>query len=175
MPLTDKQRGVVIGMSIGGAIALLLVGGGMLLNPFGFDYLSPPDRLTIVLLACLVPAFFLMLSIGLLARHRMLCPEDIDGGGQSAGTPRARELQAILQNTLEQGALAVVVYLAWAFIMPPTWLSVVPLAAAAYLLGRILFMAGYARGAPGRALGFTLSYYVSSTMLMAIIVYAVLE
>jgi hypothetical protein len=59
--------------------------------------------------AGLAPAFFLMLSIGLLARHRMLTPEDIDGGGLTEGTPRAHQLQAILQNTLEQSTLAFMV------------------------------------------------------------------
>ncbi len=80
-------------------------------------------------------------------------------------------MQAVLQNTLEQGALAVVTYLAWAFIMPPTFLSVVPLAAIAFAAGRVLFIRGYGRGAASRALGFTLSFYVSSTMLMATLAY----
>lgn len=171
MPLTDKQRGVIIGMSLGGAIALLLVSGGIILNPFAFDYLSTGDRLYVVTASCLAPGFFLMLSIGLLARHRMLTPEDIDGGGLREGTPRAKELQAVLQNTLEQAVLAIFAYFAWAFILPPTWLSVVPLAAIAFAIGRVLFMRGYAKGAPARALGFTLSFYVSATMLTAAVVF----
>jgi hypothetical protein len=175
LPLTDKQRGVIWGMSLGGLIALSLVGAGILLNPFGYvDPLSTGERLGVVLRAGLAPAFFVMLSIGLLARHRMLTPEDIDGGGLVEGTPRTRQLQAILQNTLEQAVLAWMVYLAWAFVMPTRWLSVVPLAAIAFVIGRGLFMRGYAKGAPARALGFTLSFYVSSTMLMSVLVYLVL-
>jgi uncharacterized membrane protein YecN with MAPEG domain len=57
--------------------------------------------------------------------------------------------------------------------MPTRWLSVVPLAAIAFVVGRLLFMRGYERGAPARALGFTLTFYVSSTMLVSMLVYLV--
>ena len=176
MPLTEKQRGVIWGMSLGGLIALILVGAGILINPFGYvDPLSTSERLGVVLRAGLAPAFFVMLSIGLLARHRMLTPEDIDGAALSEGTLRTRQLQAILQNTLEQAVLAFMVYLVWAFVVPTRWLSVVPLAAIAFAVGRILFMRGYAKGAPARALGFTLSFYVSSAMLMSALVYLIVS
>jgi len=158
-------------MSLGGAVALSLVGYGILANPFQFDYLSTADRFAVVSGAALAPGFFLMLCIGLLARHRMLTPEDIDGAGLTAGTPRAKLMQAVLQNTLEQGLLAVIAWSAWAFLMPPSFLSVVPLAAVAFVVGRILFIRGYKHGPASRALGFTLSFYVSSTMLMGVLVY----
>lgn len=173
MPFTSEQRGVAIGMTIGALLAFALVGGGMLFNPFAFDgYLTLTERLVIASQAGLVPAFFLMLTIGWLARHRMFTAADIAGAGLTEGTPQAKLLQALVQNTLEQTVLASLVYLSWALVMPGTWLSVVPMAAIAFALGRVLFYRAYANGPQARALGFTLSFYVSATMLMAILIYS---
>jgi uncharacterized membrane protein YecN with MAPEG domain len=110
-----------------------------------------------------------MLAVGRLAKHRFFTPQDIDGGGFSEDTERARVLQSLLQNTLEQCCIAFIVYLAWAVIMPPAWMSVVPLAALAFALGRVLFFAGYMKGAPSRALGFTLAFYPSVIMALCIV------
>jgi hypothetical protein len=113
-----------------------------------------------------VPGLFLGLSVGRLARHRFFTPQDIDGGGLTNGTHEARILQSLLQNTLEQFALAFAAYLAWAVIMPVLWLSVVPLAAITFGIGRVLFFAGYKEGAPHRAVGFALTFYPSMVMLV---------
>jgi uncharacterized membrane protein YecN with MAPEG domain len=172
MPFTSEQRGVAIGMTIGALLAFGLVGGGILYNPLSYDgYLTLSERLVVVAKAGLVAAFFVMLAIGRLARHRMLNVADIAGAGLTAGTPQAKLLQALLQNTLEQAFLAVCVYFAWALVMPGTWLSVVPMAAIAFAAGRVLFYRGYQNGPKSRALGFTLSFYVSATMLVSMLVY----
>jgi len=172
MPFTSEQRGVAIGMTIGALLAFALVGGGILYNPFSFDgYLTLTERHVVASKASLVAAFFVMLAIGRLARYRMLNVADIAGAGLATGTPQAKLLQALLQNTLEQAFLAVCVYFAWALIMPGTWLSVVPMAAIAFAVGRVLFYRGYQHGPQSRALGFTLSFYVSATMLVSMLVY----
>ena len=174
MPFTPEQKGVAIGMTFGAAVAFVLVGAGIVYNPFAFDgYLTWTEKLLVVAQATLVPAFFVMLAIGGLARHRMMTAADIAGAGLTEGTPRAKLLQALLQNTLEQAFLAVIVYFAWALLMPGTWLSVVPLAAIAFAAGRILFVRGYESGPQSRALGFTLCFYVSATMLVSMVIYRV--
>ncbi|MGI9290220.1 MAG: MAPEG family protein [Gammaproteobacteria bacterium] len=174
MPFTAEQKGVAIGMTLGAAAAFTLVGYGILANPLAFDgFLTLSEKLVVVAQAGLVPIFFVMLAVGKLARHRMFTPEDIAGAGLTAGSPRAKLLQALLQNTLEQAFLALGAYFAWALIMPGTWLSVVPMAAAAFALGRVLFNRGYEQGAKSRALGFTLSFYVSATMLMATVIFTI--
>lgn len=170
MNLSTQQRGVLHGMLIGAACALAVVLFGAWFNPFAFA----PDldgwrRIGVAVKAGSLPALFLAISIGRLAGHRFFTPADIDGGGVTPDTDRARQLQAILQNTLEQTVLAIVVYAAWAVVMPATTLSVVPLAAIAFAVGRTLFFAGYRYGAPARALGFTLSFYTSLGMLGCIL------
>lgn len=170
MPLTAKQTGVVKGMLIGALVTLCIVFLGSYLNPFDFsNSLNAIDRLSVAIISSLIPAIFLGASIGRLAKHRFFTPEDIDGGGLSKGTEKANVLQSLLQNTLEQTLLATLVYFAWSIVMPGSWLSVVPLAALTFGLGRILFFRGYKNGAASRAIGFTLTFYPSMTMLIGVV------
>ncbi len=174
MALSAKQGGVLRGMAGGAAIALAVIVVGAWLNPFAF----PPDlaigeRVSVALQSGSLLAICLAVAIGRLARHRFFTPEDIDGGGIQPASDRAALLQTLLQNTLEQSVLAFLVYVAWAAAMPSAWLSVVPLAAAVFAVGRILFFAGYAKGAPARALGFTMAFYPSIAMLLCVAVVAV--
>ncbi|MEE8387032.1 MAG: MAPEG family protein [Acidiferrobacterales bacterium] len=170
MPLTEKQIGVLKGIIPGAFIALCIVGLGSYLNPFTYqESLNTIEKLKVAILSCIIPAVFLAASIGRLAKHRFFTPEDIDGGGLSNGSAQATLLQSLLQNTFEQTLLASLVYCAWSVVMSAALLSVVPTAAIAFGLGRILFFIGYKKGAPSRAIGFTLSFYPSIIMLVVII------
>ena len=176
MSLTQKQIGVFKGILIGLSITLCVVLFGAYANPFDFaETSSQVDRLGVAILSCIIPAMFLVFSIGRLAKHRFFSPEDIDGGGLTHGTDKANILQSILQNTLEQTLLATLVYLIWSVIMPATWLSVVPIASLCFGIGRLLFTIGYAHGASSRALGFALTFYSSNVMLITIIGYLIVK
>ena len=168
MPLSDKQRGVRKGIVAGGAATLVCIIGSLL---FGPELLSAgsttADRIAFALKADVLIALWLGVSIGNLARHRFFTPEDIDGGGLTTGTERAKELQATLQNTLEQSVLAVLAHLIWIVATPAAWAVTVPVAVLLFIVGRILFVKGYGGGAPSRALGFALTFY--PTMLMLVI------
>jgi hypothetical protein len=169
--LSTKQRGVLRGMAVGAAIAGAVLVVGVWLNPFAFSPdLSPSERISVAIQSSSLLAICLAVAIGRLARHRFFTPEDIDGGGLHPASDRAVLLQSLLQNTLEQSMLAVLVYVAWAAVMPSAWLSTVPLAAVVFAVGRILFFAGYAKGAPARAVGFTMAFYPSLLMLLCIAV-----
>ena len=170
MAMTEKQTGVLRGMMIGTAIAVAVVVIGAWYNPLNINESSDEiDRLGIAIKSALLPAVFLVISVARLAKHRFFTPEDIDGGGFSQDTKRARVLQSLLQNTMEQFCIAFVVYIAWAIVMPATWMSVVPLAAIAFVIGRIMFFTGCEKGAPARSVGFTLAFYPSILMLICII------
>lgn len=175
MKLSTKQLGVLRGMGIGAAGALVGIGIGAWVNPFGFAQNLPlAARIGVASQALLIPALCLTLAIGRLARHRFLTPEDIDGSASDAGSQEAVGLQSLLQNTLEQSMLATLVYLAWAVVMPSAWLSVVPIAAVAFGLGRALFFAGYRKGASARATGFAMTFYPTVLMLACVVGYALL-
>jgi uncharacterized membrane protein YecN with MAPEG domain len=168
--LTEKQQGVLRGMMVGVVVTLAALAFAIALHP---DVLTPEkgrsaafahaltwDMLLVVCLAA---------NVALLARHRFFAPEDIDGGGLAEGTPQARVLQSILQNTLEQTVLGLSIHLIWAAVMPQAWQAAVPAAAILFFVGRVLFWRGYARGAPSRALGFALTFYPSVAMLVLIV------
>jgi len=167
MTLTDTQTGVFKGMVAGLAITFASLGFAI----FGLESpvsvadasLAHAIKWDTFVVACLA------INIALLARHRFFTPDDIDGGGLSKGTPTAQILQSTLQNTLEQTVLALAVHAVWSSVMPPTWQLAIPAASILFIVGRILFWRGYARGAPARALGFGLTFYPSLVMLLAIV------
>lgn len=165
--LTDKQSGVLRGMLAGLAITIVALALAMhgVLKPLmprtgsSLDFALKWDTLIV---ACLA------INIGMLARHRFFTPDDIDGGGLTAGTTQAHVLQSMLQNTLEQTMLALGVHLIFAAVMPRSFQAAVPVAAMLFVIGRVLFWRGYAAGAPHRALGFALTYYPQVAMLLVI-------
>jgi len=119
--------------------------------------------------AVLLPASALFVCIARLATHRFFTPADIQGSGLTAGTDRAKLLQALLQNTLEQCGLAVPVYIAASVIAPAPLLPLVPCAAAMFLIGRLFFFAGYENGAPARAYGFGMTFYPTVLLLLFVV------
>ena len=110
-------------------------------------------------LQCWLPGSWLFVAVARLARHRFFEPADIDGALRP-GSLKARVLQAVAQNTLEQTVLAAIAYGAWLLIPHPALPLATAWAAVACLsVGRVLFFAGYERGAAFRALGFALTFY----------------
>lgn len=170
MALDEKQGGVLKGMLAGAATSLVVIFGTILVAPMMLPpEATPGDRLAFALWADTFIALWLAVSIALLARHRFFTPEDIDGGGLSQGSETAKVLQATLQNTLEQSVLAVLVHLAWATLMPVSWIAAIPSAVVLFLLGRVLFLSGYRGGAPSRAVGFALTFYPTLLMLVLVV------
>ncbi|MCA1798064.1 MAG: MAPEG family protein [Xanthomonadaceae bacterium] len=168
--LTDKQQGVLRGVVSGSIVTLLALTLAVVTHP---SALTPDPGFSASLVHALswdvLIAACLMVSIGLVARHRFFTPDDIDGGGLTKGTPQVQVLQSILQNTLEQTVLAVSVHTIWAAVMPQTWQAAVPAAVILFLVGRVLFWRGYAQGAGARALGFALTFYPSVAMVFLIV------
>ena len=72
---------------------------------------------------------------------------------------------AVLQNTLEQVVLAVVVHLALASLLRGREMVLIPLLVALFCSGRLAFWIGYRRGAGSRALGFGLTFYPTALAL----------
>ena len=166
MALTGKQKGVVRGaVPAAISVAVGLCGISLLipLNALPLD--EPGARLAWALQWAILPVFTLIVAIGRVANYRFSSPEDIDGSGLTNATPEIQILRAVLQNTLEQTALAVAAYSIWAAAMPLHWLRVIPVAAGLFVAGRVLFTRGYRRGASGRAMGFGLTMYATAGML----------
>lgn len=166
--LAREQRGVARGAAaaaVTGLIVLTLAWlSGDALVPRAGDpmaRLSLALRLDLALLVCLA------MAIGRVASQRFHSAEDIGGGASPTESAAIRESRAVLQNTLEQVVLAVPVHLALALLLPPGRMAVIAALVLLFVAGRIAFAAGYARGGPGRAFGFGLTFYPSVAALLA--------
>lgn len=174
MYLSFKQKGVMRGAAMAAGVVVVVLSMAIYFNPFASpENLGLQQRLLVAVNADLLVVLCLAAAICRLANHRFFTAEDIDGSGLTSGTDRAKLLQALLQNTLEQAVLASVVYLAWAILLPSRWLSVIPVAALTFTIGRIAFFAAYERGAATRAFGFGLTFYPSVGLLICLIVRSV--
>ncbi len=168
MSLSRKQSSVLTGMIAAVFVSGLTLAAGAFLFPQGWlGDETTGGRSGIAAKSILAIGFWLLVSIGALARHRFFTPEDIDGSGLTSGTATARRLQAVLQNTLEQTALAVISYGCFAALAPFHLLGALPAAALLFWVGRALFWHGYAKGAGGRAFGFALTFYSTAMILAA--------
>lgn len=164
MAFTRTQAGVALGM-VGGLAATIAA--------FVWPNLPIVDsehQWQEIWLACsALAAFWLLIAVGRLAGHRFFTPEDIEGGGLTEGTAKAKLLQSLIQNTLEQAVLAVIAYGAWLWLGPEERAGLVVVCAILFSIGRLLFFAGYSRGAPWRALGFTLTFYPTVGLYLLLI------
>jgi len=176
MKIDNIQSGVARGMAAAIVIAICMFVIAYFLEwPYFPSQTTTAMRLKLAALAALAPASVLFFCIARLAKHRFSTPQDIQGSALTEGTERAKLLQALLQNTLEQSALATPVYFAAALIFPARFLSLVAVAAALFVVGRVLFFRGYAGGAANRAIGFGLTFYPSVALLVSVIAVGVLR
>lgn len=170
LTLADKQAGVLRGMGMGLIISILMILYGILCNPWSFSASQATDSKLVVLgWSLLIPCLLLIGSIARIDKHRFFSSVDIDSSAATPSSLKLASLQAILQNTLEQTVLAMVVYLLWILMTPSAWLSALPLSACCFLAGRILFVRGYHKGAVSRALGFALTFYPLVVMFVLIL------
>lgn len=141
------RMGLALAVTVAGVAAALYAGRGEV----------PPDltgRLAMAAKAGFVPALWLTAAIGDVARRRFHSPDGI-GGGDAPALTGAR---SVLQNTLEQAALAWPTWLAVALFMDRPASLLIALAGL-FSLGRLLFWAGWREGAAARAFGFGLTFY----------------
>ncbi|QXP44955.1 MAPEG family protein [Shewanella eurypsychrophilus] len=145
---------------------------GIVFDPFSYAQIEDTgNKLAVLGQSLILPVVFLIASIGRLAKYRFFSPEDIDGCALSNASHEASVLQSLLQNTLEQLLMTVMVYSIWTFTMPTAWFSVLPLCSLLFAIGRIAFFKGYAHGAPARAFGFALTFYPSVLLMITIVIY----
>lgn len=168
---TKKQQGVLRGVAAGFASTVVVLTVAVVAAPVallpapGFSAaLAYALKWDLLILLCLAG------NIGIMAQLRFFSPEDIDGGGLSSGTPRAKMRQAMLQNTLEQSVLAISTHVVWAATMPQHWQAAIAAATVLFVMGRILFWLKYSKGAAARSLGFALTFYPTAIMLLLVVI-----
>jgi MAPEG family len=170
MALDQTQTGVARGMALAVAVVVLMFAVAYILKwPNLSKYVATSSRLKLASLTALSPTAMLLICIARLAKHRFSTPQDIQGSALTEGTKRARLLQSLLQNTLEQNVLVLPIYFASSLFFPVSLLPLVVVATVLFAVGRLLFFIGYAKGAPSRAVGFGLTFYPSVTLFFLVI------
>lgn len=159
-----QQRRVAANMAVAVLVTAAVLAGAFLIGA-GEPDRPVAERLALTLKADLVVMLWLAAAVANVARLRFFSPEDIAGGASGAPSPRVRQAGAILQNTLEQAALAVPVHLGLAATCRHS-VSLTIALVILFTLGRALFWAGSAKGAAGRALGFALTFYPTVAALV---------
>lgn len=99
-----------------------------------------------------------LLMVARLAAFRFFSPDAIGGSASDPPGSHAVTANAVLRNTMEQALLAIPVHLALSSLLARSAPLVAALAMA-FAAGRLLFWAGYARGAAARSFGFALTFY----------------
>lgn len=152
--MTHAQKQVLGGMVSALVVTVVALLAVYFLSKGGVDQirLSAP-------VASALAALALVYCIGDIARKRFFHADIIDGAASDAPGSAVAVDKAVLQNTLEQTVLAVVAYNGLAAVAPGLGPVLLPVLVGLFLLGRILFIRGYSRGAGGRAFGFALTFY----------------
>lgn len=175
--LTVKQRGVAIGAisALLMSVLCIILAAHYASGFFDVD-VSLEFRLRLFAVSLMGPTATLLICIARLANHRFFSEDDIDGSALTDGTPQAKLLQALLQNTLEQLAIAAPVYFLAALTLQSAMLGVIPAVGGLFFVGRMFFFKGYAKGASSRAFGFALTFYSTVSLALTAInfVYAIM-
>jgi hypothetical protein len=148
-----RMAGVVSLLALAGAVP-----AGYFLIPRVFVLPAElPERMAFAAQASIFVLICVVVAIALVSTTRRFSPADI--GGSAAGPPSEKiaVYVAFLQNTLEQAVIAVGLYFALATLLSDAWLSLIPVGIVFFLIGRVLFLRGYPKGAEGRALGMALT------------------
>jgi hypothetical protein len=152
--MTHEQKQVLAGMTTAVALTVAALLAVYFLARNGVDTvrLSAPAASALAALA-------LVSCIGGIARKRFFHADVIGGAAFDRPGGAVAVDKAVLQNTLEQTVLAALAYNGLAAVLPGIAPVLLPVLVSLFLIGRILFIAGYAKGAGHRALGFALTFY----------------
>lgn len=152
--MTRDQKRVLGGMSAAAALTVIALLAAYFLSEGGVVSL----RLSAPVASALA-ALALVYCIGNIAKKRFFNADVIDGAAHDKPGSAVAVDKAVLQNTLEQTVLAVVAYNGLAAVAPGLAPVLLPVLVSLFLIGRAFFVAGYRKGAGGRAFGFALTFY----------------
>lgn len=155
--LSTDQRGIVRAAVLGLAFsAAMLTAGYRWLPPelLGLDQtMDVGEQIAFALKADLLIFIWLAGCMRSVSKGRFHSPADIRGSAFGMPSPAIAVRSAVLQNSLEQTVLAIGGHLILAAVLRGPELVLIPLLVLLYLIGRVTFAAGYAKGPAGRAFG----------------------
>ena len=111
------------------------------------------SRLAFALRADIFVAIWVLIAVRLVSRIRFVSAEDNAGAAYSPPSARLAVRAAFLQNTLEQGLIAIVANLALATVAGEAPLAFIIASVVLFTVGRLSFLRGYPGGSGARAFG----------------------
>lgn len=126
---------------------------------------SLEGRLAFLAIWLLVPALAVFACTLITMLFRLFSRDAIDGTRR----PQSRFLEInlrVTQNTVEQAFLAGLAWLGLTFALPQSQLSLIPVLAALFAAGRLLFWVGYQIDPVWRAIGFGLTALPTAVALL---------
>jgi hypothetical protein len=162
------RKQILVSLGIVAAIVLIATLPGRIDAPESLALAPASDlasRLAYATSWLLAPALCLLAGIVSVAAQRFFVSEAIDGSRK----PHSRFLEINLrynQNTLEQTVLAVCAWLGLAVVAPLNVVAIMPVLAALFVAGRVLFWVGYLVAPWARAFGFGLTFYPTAAILL---------
>lgn len=105
-----------------------------------------------------VPAFTLLIGIGMVAKRRFFVADAMDGSADTQNHGLEINLR-YNRNTLEQTMLVAIAWPALALSLPHDRLALIPELAIIFAIARALFWLGYLYAGWARAFGFALTFY----------------
>ena len=156
--LLQNQALVFVGVAAAVFVLLALWETRAWALAFGLPSNDAASRLAFVARWLLLPAACLLVGVGMVANRRFLSADAMEG----TRTPTSNSLEINLrynQNTLEQLALAAVAWLNLGLTLQRDQISIIPVLAITFTVGRALFWIGYLFAPWARAFGFGLTFY----------------
>lgn len=161
MTFSAEQRAIAVRSALAVFITLAATAAAWLWLPPALLGAAPDmetaDRLAYALKVDLLVLLWLAACLRAVASIRFRSDADRPGSAYGGPSPRLAVPAAVLQNSLEQTVLAVGAHLVLATVLRGEEMIVLPVLVALYLIGRMLFALGYARGAAARAFGMALT------------------
>jgi uncharacterized MAPEG superfamily protein len=134
--------------------------------PALFDFPEAlPERLAFGVQASLFAFLWPLAGVAMVAHGRRKSEADIRGSAYSPPSEAIAVQAAFLQNSFEQSVLAAGAWIALATLLSGADLGMIVGAALLFAVGRIAFLAGYPKGAAGRAFG------MATTMIPSLLGY----
>ena len=161
MTFDREQRGIIRWSLVAITLTIVVVGAGWLWLPpdlVGAEGIRTlAEQIAFALKWNLLILLWLAGCVRAVASGRFRSPDDRPGAAYGPPSAALAVPAAILQNSLEQTVLAFGASLILATLLRGPELVVIPLLVLLYLVGRIAFAAGYAKGAVARAFGMGLT------------------
>lgn len=158
--MTPKRRGTLLGTSLGALWAIGVVWIGVAVVNLPVFSLLPT-----LAFAFLWPGLALLLVIARIAQRRLFDDELIGGDAPVPGSGAEID-RRVLQNTLEQAVLALLLWPPIAYLAVEDGPGLVLTLGVAFAIARLFFWVGYHVSHPMRAFGFGATFYPTVLALL---------